>query len=246
MLDAHCHISFKKFNSDREEVIARAASLGISMVDSAVSVYTALRSLELSSIYDNIYTSIGVHPYRAPSVPRDIIEGIKKIASGGDVVAIGEIGLDYHLKHKSEKQESVFREFLSLALELSLPAVIHCRDAEKEAFEILLELDVEKALFHCYSGSISLAERILEGGYSISLATNLSYSKHHRKLAESLPLKSIILETDSPYLSPVKQIKRNEPAFIEESVKVIEEIKGEDNKKIKKITKRNTGRFYAI
>ncbi len=179
-------------------------------------------------------------------MPRDIIEGIKKIASGGDIVAVGEIGLDYHLKHKSEKQESVFREFLSLALELSLPAVIHCRDAEKEAFEILLELDVEKALFHCYSGSISLAERILEGGYSISLATNLCYSKHHRKLAESLPLKSIILETDSPYLSPVKQIKRNEPAFIEESVKVIEEIKGEDNKKIKKSTKRNTGRFYAI
>ncbi|GBE54220.1 MAG TPA: TatD family deoxyribonuclease [Euryarchaeota archaeon] len=246
MLDAHCHISFKKFNRDREEVIARAAGLGISMVDSAVSVYTALRSLELSSIYDNIHTSIGVHPYRAPSMPRDIIEEIKKIASGGDIVAVGEIGLDYHLKHKGEKQESVFREFLSLAVELSLPAVIHCREAEKEAFEILLELEVEKALFHCYSGSISLAERILEEGYSISLATNLCYSGHQRKLAESLPIKSIILETDSPYLSPVKQIKRNEPAFIEESVKVIEEIKGEDNRKIKEITERNTGKFYAI
>ncbi len=246
MFDAHCHISFKKFNRDREEVIARARDKGISIVDSAVSASTALRSLELSSLHENLYTSIGVHPYKAPSMPEERIKEIKRIISDSEIVAVGEIGLDYHLDSNREKQEELFREFLSLARELSLPVVVHCREAEKKALEILLELEVKKALFHCYSGSTELAESILKEGYSLSLATNLCYSEHHRKLAEALPLESIILETDSPYLSPLKDIKRNEPVHIEESIKVLQELKGIPEKKIAEITERNARRFYGL
>ncbi|WP_456474248.1 TatD family hydrolase, partial [Candidatus Pyrohabitans sp.] len=235
MIDAHAHISFKKFNPDREEVIARCARLKLSVVDCAVTPTTLERSLELSSRYGFVYSTTGIHPYRAAKMDQStanaMLESIERNIE--ELTGLGEAGLDYHLdRENTQRQREIFESIALIAKEYSLPLVVHAREAEEEALNLLLSLGVEKAMFHCYGGSVEVAQKILESGYSISLATNLCYSEHHQRLAEALPLESIMLETDSPYLSPIKQEKRNQPVFIFESVEKLAHLKGVGKEKV--------------
>jgi TatD DNase family protein len=248
MLDAHAHVSFKKFNRDRDKVLERCRRAGVGVVDCAVTEATLERSLGLSSSYDFVYTTAGVHPRRAGRLTRleleAILRGIER--SVEHLVAIGEAGLDYHLdRENAERQEEVFRAVASLAREYSMPLVVHARGAEEEALHVLLELEVENALFHCYGGSLETAMKILENGYAISLATNLCFSEHHQRLALTLPIESLLLETDSPYLSPVKG-RRNEPVFVLKSVEKLAELRSMSARRISALTDRNARRFYGI
>jgi|Deesub1362B_J571_1020462.scaffolds.fasta_scaffold22795_1 TatD DNase family protein len=249
MLDAHAHLSFKKFNRDREEVIARCRRARLSVVDCAVTQATLAKSLELSQRYEFIYTTAGIHPYKAAKMERSAVEAmLERIEKSIDqLVALGEAGLDYHLDRENvQRQKEVFEAVATLAKEHSLPLVVHAREAEEEALRMLLNLEVEKALFHCYGGSVETAMRILESGYSISLATNLCFSEHQQRLARALPLESIILETDSPYLSPIKGEKRNQPVFIFASVETLAELKGASEEKVRSTASANARRFYGI
>ncbi len=248
MLDAHAHISFKKFNRDREEVLERCRRAGVGVVDCAVTRATLERSIELSSSYDFVHSTAGVHPYKVARLERRELEALLDCIerSVEHLAALGEAGLDYHLDAESaEEQGEVFRAVASLAREYSMPLVVHARGAEDEALHVLLELDVEKALFHCYGGSLETAMRIIESGYAVSLATNLCFSEYHQELARALPLESLLLETDSPYLSPFKG-RRNEPVFILKSVEKLAEIKGITKREVAKVVTRNARRFYGI
>ncbi len=248
MLDAHAHISFKKFNRDREEVLERCRHANVGVVDCAVTRVTLERSLQLSASYDFVYTTAGVHPYKVARLGRAELEELLRSieASVGHLVAIGEAGLDYYLDAESaERQKEVFKSIATLAKEHALPLVVHAREAEEEALSVLQEMEVERALFHCYGGALETAKRILESGYLISLATNLCFSEHVQRLARALPLEKLLLETDSPYLSPFKG-RRNEPVFVLESVRKLAEIKGISERKVAEAVERNARRFYGI
>ncbi|WP_457554469.1 TatD family hydrolase [Candidatus Pyrohabitans sp.] len=248
MLDAHAHVSFKKFNRDRAQVLERCRLAGVGVVDCAVTLSTLERSLELSSSYGFVYSSAGVHPYKVGRLSgvqlHELLRSIEE--SVEQLVAIGEAGLDYYLDAGSaELQREVFKSVATLAKEHALPLVVHARGAEEEALHLLLELEVERALFHCYGGDRSTALKILESGYYISLATNLCFSEHHAKLARELPVEKILLETDSPYLSPFRG-RRNEPVFVLEAVRRLAGIKGVSERKIAEAVERNARRFYGI
>lgn len=163
-------------------------------------------------------------------------------------MAVGETGLDFHHTRDLEgrrRQEKIFRLFIELAIEYELPLIIHARDSEKQAFKVIKEYPIEDVIFHCYSGSLETAFQIIKEGYYLSFSTMICFIDHHQKLIEDLPLKNILTETDSPYLSPFKG-RRNEPSFLEEAVKKIAQIKNMNIIEVDKITEKNAKKAFKI
>ena len=251
MIDAHCHLSFKKFNPDRAEVIERSAQDLEAIVDCAVTQGTILRSLELSEKYEILHSTLGIHPEKAGRMTRENVDIIRHLIEENmdKIVALGEAGLEYFHTHdhgEHRRQKEVFRIMINLAKDHGMPLVIHARNAEEEALEMVSKADLEHVLFHCFGGDIETARMIIERGFKISLATNICYSEDHRCLVEEVPLGSLLLETDSPYLSPIKDMKRNEPINVLESARVVSHVKGVTEQVVEAETARNTRAFYGL
>lgn len=251
MIDAHCHLSFKKFNSDREEVIERSGEGLEAIIDCAVTEGTITRSLEMSERYDIIHSTLGIHPFKAGRMTQENVDVLRRLIEDNldKIVALGEAGLEYfHTEDPGEhrRQKEIFQVMIDMAREHDMPLVIHARNAEREALDLVSKAALEKVLFHCYGGDLETAERIVENGYKVSLATNLCYSENHQALVEELPLDLILLETDSPYLSPIKDMKRNEPLNVMESVRVVANIKDAPEGDVERVTARNTRGFYGL
>jgi TatD DNase family protein len=160
-------------------------------------------------------------------------------------VGIGEAGLDYYRckdQASRERQVQVFQQVIELARFLDLPLVIHSRDAEQQALEMVKELD--KVVFHCYGGSLNTMKEAVDRGYYISLATNVCRSTQHQILARNIPLDNLLIETDSPFLSPKKG--RNEPSFILDSVRLLAEIRGMKPAEIARATSENAANIFGI
>lgn len=246
MLDAHCHLSFKAFNRDRDEVIERARKALEGVVDCGATLATMERSLDLSTRYEGfVHSTLGLHP-SSPYDP-EVFEYIEKNIDG--IVALGETGLDYHYaRDEGERvaQLETFGKFVELAREYDLPLVIHSREAEKAALDYLLERGGERAVFHCFSGPLEVALRALEAGYKISLATNVCYSESHRPLVEGIGLEHLLLETDAPYLSPLREFRRNEPAFVIHGVAKVAEVKGITGGEVSRAAGRNAKGFFGL
>ncbi|MGB9845407.1 TatD family hydrolase [Methanothermobacter tenebrarum] len=251
IIDVHCHIDFKEFNKDREEVIKRAKKKLTGIIDCGVGLGGVRRSIGLSEEYKHfIYPTLGLHPVDAARMEDNIIEAtIREIEDNIEkAVGVGESGLDFHHTRDLEgrrRQEKIFRLFIELAIEYELPLIIHARDSERQAFKIIKEHPIEDVIFHCYSGSIDTAKNIIEEGYYLSFSTMVCFIDHHQKLIKDLPLQSILTETDSPYLSPFKG-KRNEPSFIEEALKKIAQIKNMSMAEVDKITEKNAKKVFGI
>ncbi|MDY6930452.1 MAG: TatD family hydrolase [Halobacteriota archaeon] len=224
MIDTHCHLTFKQFETDKDEVIESAKKVLSKVIVSGTEPEDSVRSLALHEEHpDFISIALGLHPKFAVEIKgKELEEYFEFIKENKDrIVGIGEIGLDYYwIKDplKVEKSKRIFEECLNLAKELKLPAILHMRDAIEEGFEMVLDKDVKRAVFHCYSGKRSLAEQIAEEGYYISIPTSIVRSKNMKKSVRGVPLTSLLAETDAPYLSP-EEGKRNIP----QNVKVVYE-----------------------
>lgn len=252
MIDAHCHVDFKEYNRNREEVIGRAKKKLTAIINSGASLGGNRRSLKLAEEYSKfLYPSLGFHPANAVKADQNAIdEALKEIRLNIDkAVAIGETGLDYHSLRDSQskqKQITLYKIFIQMAEEYQLPLVIHAREAEEEALRLLnSSSSIPHVIFHCYGGDDETAQKIIEEGYYISLATVLCFSNHHQKIAKNLPLEQILTETDSPYLSPFKGI-RNEPAFVEEVINTIAQVKSLEKAKVKRKTEKNARKIFRI
>ncbi len=250
-VDAHCHLCFDHFKGEEEDVVERARDRILRMYDCGVTPGTARRTLELARRFDGfVFPTIGLHPPRAPRMQDRVIDEVVEIIRehADELAAIGEIGLDYHYIKRADEREcmrEVFERFLRLAEELDKPVVIHAREAEEDAFEILQEYDVT-AMFHCYDGPPELARRIAEEGHYVSFSTILiirGLTNRTRELIESVPLERILTETDSPYLSPEKG-RRNEPKNVWRVVELVAEVKGEPVGKVVEATAKNALDFY--
>ena len=247
-IDSHCHLDFKHFDKDREAVMSRAREAGVvMMINSGVDLATNRKSLELAKKHDFMRATLGLSPNSLEGLSNQDLQSqldfIKENA--GQAVGIGEAGLD-HYRCKDEvarnRQVAVFQKVIDLAKSLDLPLVIHSRDAEQQALEMVKDLD--KVVFHCYGGSMNTMKQAVDRGFYISLATVVCRSGPHQVLARNVPLDHLLVETDSPFLAPKRG--RNEPMNVLESVRLIAKIKSLSPSEVASATTRNLKKIYSI
>ena len=253
MIDTHCHIDFEDFDADREEVIKRARDKLDHVIVSGYSNDSNMDVLQLSKDYEGfIYPTFGFHPVSSQNATEKDIEiahdNVKNHIN--DILAIGEVGMDYYYvtdKELRERQQEIFRGFLELANEFKVPIVMHVRDCEKKAVHIIEDYeDIPYFVFHCYGGSLKTAKRIMNRDDSyMSFSTMLCYSKHHQDLIEKIDLDYVLTETDSPYLAMTKE-ERNEPVNVVKAVHKIAEIKNMDIETVDEITTNNARKIFNI
>ncbi|HWQ48575.1 MAG TPA: TatD family hydrolase [Methanosarcina sp.] len=248
IIDSHCHLDFPKFNSDREETILRAREAGVAeMVNSGISLKGNRISLELAKTHEDVHATLGLSPdIGREGEDKEINAILAQIeVNSGKAVGIGEAGLDFQdckTNKERERQAAAFKKVIELAKDLDKPLIVHARLAEAEVLKLVRDADT--VIYHCYSGSVETMREIVDMGYYISLATLVCFSKHHQTLAEAVPLENLLLETDSPFLSPRKG--RNEPAFIVDSVPVVAQLKDIEPAEIAKLTTENARRAFNI
>ena len=259
LIDTHCHLEMDAFDQDREEVIQRARDAGIeAMITIGSDLEGNIGGLELSGKYDFIYSSVGFHPHDAKDFTGEIFDKIKEwaINSGkgqgvrSKVIAIGEIGLDYHYDNSPrEIQREVFMKQLIFAKEINLPVVIHSREAKKDTLDIVRESGVRKGVFHCFSGDMDMAEKAMGMGFYISIAGPVTFknTKKLKEVAEAIPDDYLLIETDAPYLTPEPlRGKRNEPSYIIHTAKAVAELRGITPEDISRVTTLNAKRLFRI
>lgn len=251
MIDSHCHIDFKVYNKNRGEVMERAQKNLRAIINSGASLGGNRRTLKLQEEYPNfLHASLGFHPQNAEKADLKIVDqALDEILENMDnTVALGETGLDFHEIESEEhrkRQVDLFNRFIDMAAQYEKPLVIHARDAEETALEMVKDADIPQVIFHCYGGNPQTAKAIVDEGFYISLSTIVSFSPHHQDLAREIPLSNMLTETDSPYLSPFKGI-RNEPAFVEEVVGTISQVKDITREEVDKTTQKNAEEIFKL
>ncbi|MFP4045850.1 MAG: TatD family hydrolase [Candidatus Aenigmatarchaeota archaeon] len=244
MIDTHCHLEFKQFDKDREEVVARCQEKLKAVVDSAAKASNAEKVLGIQDRYPNfVFASLGYHPTYVLDASREKLEEYKQFLRErkDEIVAIGEIGLDYaevENEKSREKTRNRFREFVELSNELELPVVIHSRNAMADTLEILKEKE-GKVIIHCFAGNIQQLKEAVDRGYYISYGGLVFRIRNkYRGLVKQTPPENILLETDAPFLGK-KPSDRNEPTFVEDVAKQIADWKELEFKKVWKQAGKN-------
>ena len=255
MIDSHAHLEMEAFDPDREEVLRRAREAGIetilslAMVDESDSYRKAFFLVES---HENLLTAVGCHPHDAKIFDeRGGEDFLRGLASRPRLVAIGEIGLDYHYNlSPPEVQRDVFRRQIRVARELALPVIVHHREAESDLVKVLEEERVSEigGILHSFTAGRETAERALEMGFLISFSGILTFNNAAplREVARRLPLDRLLVESDCPYLAPVPHRgKRNEPAFVRDTLRCLAEVKGLPAEEVEQATDANFRRFFA-
>lgn len=253
IIDTHCHLHDEKFNADQDQVIQNAFDAGLThMVTIGCDLITTEKALNLSEKYNNIYFSAGFHPHDAKFMDEESFEKLKEFASHKKCVAIGECGLDFYYNHsdKDEQKQSFIKQ-IHLAYELNLPLIIHLRDAFSECLEILEEnlQESQKVVIHCFSGSLEEATIFSEMGFYISLSGIITFKKPGDlvRVAASLPLEKILIETDAPYLAPhPHRGQRNEPALIKLVLAAVAQARGLSEEKVATQIYENSKDFFGF
>ena len=231
LYDSHAHYDDRQFDADRDEIIMKAHSEGVKFINNIASdMESSRKSIELAEKFDFVYATVGVHPSDVRGMTNKNIDELRKLAQHKKVVAIGEIGLDYHYDDTSEEEQKLwFSPQLELAKELNLPVVIHDRESKGDCLRILKEHNVKNGVVHCFSGSAETAKEILKMGLHISFTGVLTF-KNARKAVEALkvvPMDRLMIETDCPYMSPEPyRGKRNYSGYVIKVAEKIAEIKG--------------------
>lgn len=258
-IDSHCHIDGEAFNEDRDEVVARAREAGVKAM---LNIGTGKphgddfrKAVAVAEKYENVFASVGVHPHDAKEYD-DKAEShlIDLVKSSTKVIAWGEIGLDFYYDHSPrDVQTKVFRRQIRTARELNLPIIIHSRDADDETVEILREecsgKDFRGGIMHCFGGSAEMALNLMEIGFLISFAGNVTFKKadNLREAARVVPLEKLLIETDCPFLTPVPfRGKRNEPSFVVHTAKFLAEFYGIELEKLANQTTNNFVDFFEL
>jgi len=235
LIDAHCHLEDASFANDLDAVIARAEDADVhAIITAGADVASSHAAVALAERYTTVYAVVGIHPHHAASFNDQNFAAIHALAAHRKVVGIGEIGLDFHYADGAPRatQERNFNAHLDLAAELGKPVVIHNRDADAALMEILRRrgdgrvAPARRGLLHCFSGDLAMARTAIDLGYLISFAGSVTFKNAPRlhALGAALPLESMVIETDAPYLSP-RRGKRNEPANVARVAAKIAELK---------------------
>ncbi len=254
MIDTHCHLDMSPLCEDLEGVISRARDSGVeNIITVGADLSASLEAVRIAKDYRPVYASVGVHPHDAKDVVVETITALRDLLNDrvqNKIVALGEIGLDYHYDLSPRGvQRGAFERLLELAKEFDLPVIVHNREADEDTRAIIGNSGIKKALFHCFSSHRAMAEWVINKGYSISFAGNITFKKAQaiRDLAIIVPDDRLMLETDAPYLAPEPlRGKRNEPAFIQHTARLIADLRGISTEDFDRITTLNARRFFGI
>jgi TatD DNase family protein len=249
IFDAHAHYDDKWFDDDRQSLLSALPENGVAyVVNAAVDISTAETAIGYAETYPHMYACAGIHPENLDGLADDYLDRLTELLQHPKVVALGEIGLDYHWDIPRDEQHQVFEEQLKLARELDVPVVIHDREAHGDVMGYIRKYQ-PKGLMHCFSGSVEMLKEVLKLGMSISLGGTVTF-KNARvpvEVAAAVPLDRLLLETDAPYLSPVpNRGKRNDSRNIAFTAQRIAEIRGMDAQELIDITTENAKRLYGI
>ena len=253
LFDSHAHLDDKRFENERDQIIANAKEAGVEYIlNPGADFESSVRAIEVAKKYDMVYAAVGMHPHDSKDMDEITLELFRGMAKKPKVVAIGEIGLDYHYDNSPRDiQQKWFIEQIRLAKELKLPIIIHDRDANEDVLRILKEENPfdTGVVLHCFSGSAELARQYVKLGAYISIAGPVTY-KNARKtveVVEAISLDRLFIETDSPYLTPMPHRgKRNEMAHVQFVADKIAQIKGISYEMVANQTKENAKKFFGI
>ncbi len=255
IIDSHCHIVFSNFDEDRENVAERWRLQGVKALLHACvepSEIPAIKSM--ADQFQELRYSVGVHPLDVHHWDSDTLSVLKNAALDDHrVVAIGELGLDLFKADNLSEQKSILMPQLNLASELNLPVIVHCRDAAKEMLEVFSKLSKDgccpRGVMHCWSGNAKEMREFLDLGFYISFSGNVTFKNaiDIHECAIEVPLSKFLVETDSPFLSPVPHRgKRNEPSFVKHVVDKISELRGESFSEIAEKSTQNARRLFGL
>ena len=261
LIDTHCHLDFKQFDADRQEVINRAKQQGIGyIINVATDLNNMEQSLKLATDYDFIFATAGIHPHYVLKTGEDELNRLRRLIEDEKVIALGEVGLDYYNHEPGQlsidrkvklKQQELLCAFIEIAKTKKLPIIFHCRDAHDDLLSILKHnlQGRTKAVVHCFSGSKEFLKDCLDLGLKVSFTANITYKKADdlRALVSYIPLEEMFLETDAPFLTPqAKRGKRNEPSYVAYIAQEVARIKNVDVEKVADITTKSARLFFNI
>ena len=232
LFDTHAHFDAEQFDADRDEVLSSLPGAGVGLVvNPGCDLPSSQAAVALAERYPHVYAAVGIHPEDCGDMTDADLDMLRTLAQHEKVVAIGEIGLDYYWEENPsrEVQQAVFRRQLELAQELGLPVIIHDREAHGDSLSIVLEYPEVRGVFHCYSGSPEMAQELLKRGWYLGFDGPITYKNARRapEVAAITPLDRIVIETDSPYLTPVPfRGKRNDSRYLPYVVEKLAEWKG--------------------
>ncbi len=253
LFDSHCHLDDARFDQDRDQLIQALPAQGLAY---CVSVGSDLKSsrmnTELAARYGHVYAACGIHPHVVKDAPEDWRCQLQLLLQRDKVMALGEIGLDYHYEHSPrELQKHMMHQQMDLALEMDLPVIIHVRDAHGDTIHLLRDRKGRHAggVIHCYSGSAESVWEYVDLGFMISFAGSVTFKTAHklRQAAQAVPLASLLAETDSPYLTPVPHRgRRNDPAKVLHVCEVLAQLRGMTPQEMADLTRQNALRLFRM
>lgn len=277
-IDTHTHLNFKAFKKDWEDVVERALESGIDkMIVVGTDIDSSIRAVEMAEKHPALHASVGVHPHHVralrdiPNLKSQISKirrNLREFSEHPKVVAIGEVGLDYHYYSKSKKyemenndrgwkklktlQKKLFKIQVELAKEIDKPLIIHSREAGEEVLDLITNINKQKkwklkGVFHCFEGDDTYLEKVLKAGLLVSFTGNITYSDDRASVACKVPLDRLLLETDCPFMSPVPHRgERNEPAHVKIVARKHSQIRGIHLNEVIEMTTKNAGKLFKI
>lgn len=253
LVDSHAHLEMPEFREDLDQVLRRAKEAGVSLIFTVgTEKKDWARTLEIARSNPSVYAILGVHPHNAKEVVGDTYPELKNLCLDAKVRAVGEMGLDF-FRNLSPRQVQIerFREQIALARELDLPIVVHDREAHEETLEILKSEGAEHCggIIHCFSGDEKMARATIDMGFYISIPGTITFKNADpfREIVRKLPLESLLVETDAPFLAPEPlRGKRNEPSYVRLTAQKVAEVKKVPFEKVAEVTRANALRVFKI
>jgi TatD DNase family protein len=255
LIDSHAHIQGKEYSGEAADVIARAREAGVERiiaVGGAGDMSSNTEAVALAKAFPDIYATVGMHPHDAKDVGEDELQKLRELAANEKVVAVGETGLDYYYNHSPrDVQRRVFTQFIHMACDTGLPIVVHERDAAQETAELLRgESDGNlRGVIHCFTGSYDAARAYLDLGFYLSFSGIITFKNAEplRDVVRKIPVEQMLVETDSPYLTPVPHRgKRNEPAYVRLVAETVAKLKEISLEEVAAVTTRNVRELFKI
>lgn len=251
IIDTHAHYDDEQFDEDRAKLLEELKEEGVIGIVNCASSYESIdKTIDIVNKYDYIYGALGIHPENADEFSEDVLEEIRtKIVNNKKIIAIGEIGLDYYWDENPSReiQQNALNRQMELARELSLPVIIHDRDAHEDTLEIIEKFPEVIGIIHCFSGSVEFARECIKRGYYIGVGgvSTFKNSKKLKRVIEDIPVDRILVETDCPYMSPEPfRGKRNKSSYIKYVIDKIAEIKNIEVDELNRIINNNSRNIF--
>ena len=249
LIDTHSHIYYDKYKEDFDKVLKRAEDNNLkNIICVGVDIESSEKSILLAEKYNMIYSTAGYHPHESKDANENYLEKLEQLLNHEKVVAVGEIGLDFFYNHSDKKtQVKIFNEQIELANHLNMPCVIHNRNSDIELLESLKQQKIKKGVIHCFASNIKFAKELLNLNLFLSFTGLLTFNKELENVVKEIPLKKIMIETDSPYLTPKPHRgKRNEPFMVKYVAQKIAEIKKISIEEVANVTTKNAVEFFGL